>query len=182
MDKWLTASMLVLSGALTLVPSVRAETLMKFEGGIAVIPVVAGSAANVVRGVSPGGFPWVIEKFKARVEGDGDITVEGVGLVLAGGNSIGTAGPITLVAATLFCQISPGPAATFSSHSSGAHPLTADGNFKFKDTLSPVPPSPCTNPALLIRANNSTGPWLAGRPQTACYRQQSPGKTSLVSV
>lgn len=161
MDRWLMASTLVLSVTLTIVPSVKAETLVKFEGGIPVIPVVAGSAANVVRGVAPGGNPWVIEKFQAKLEEDGDINVDGIGLVLAGGNSIGTAGPITMVAATLFCQTSSGSPATFSSHSSRAHPLTTDGNFKFKDTLSPAPPSPCTNSALLIRANNDTGPWLA---------------------
>lgn len=161
MDKWMVAATLAVSVIVMMVPSVRAETLVKFEGGIPVVPVVVGPAANVVRGVSPGGNPWVIEKFKARVEEDGDINVEGIGLILAGGNSIGTAGPITMVAATLSCQISPGPPATFSTHSSGPHPLTADGNFKFKDTLSPVPPSPCTNPALLIRANNNTGPWIA---------------------
>jgi hypothetical protein len=117
--------------------------------------------ANVVRGVSPGGTPWVINKFEAKVEGDGDIKAEGKGLVLAGGHSIGSPDGVTLVAATLFCQTSPGPPATFSAHSSGAHPLAADGDFKFKDTLSPVPPSPCTNPALLIRATSSSGPWLA---------------------
>jgi len=161
MNRWLTASMLVLFGILMLAPSVRAGTLVKFEGGIGVIPVVAGPAANVVRGVPPGGNPWVIEKFNAKVEEDGDITAEGIGLVLAGGNSIGSADGVTMVAATLFCQSSPGPPATFSSHSSGAHPLAADGNFKFKDTLSPVPPFTCTNPALLIRANSSSGPWIA---------------------
>ena len=159
--RWLIGSMLALLGVLMLAPSVRAGELAKFEGGIGVIPVVAGGAANIVRGVSPGGTPWVINKFDARVEEDGDISADGTGLVLAGGNSIGTPDGVTLVAATLFCQTSPGPPPMFSAHSSGAHPLAADGDFKFKDTLTPVPPSPCTNPALLIRANNSNGPWLA---------------------
>jgi len=159
--RWLIGSMLVLPGVLMLAPSVSAGKLAEFEGGIGVIPVVAGGGANVVRGVSPGGTPWVINKFEAKVEEDGDIRVEGKGLVLAGGNNIGSPDGVTLVAATLFCQTSPGPPATFSAHSSGAHPLAADGDFKFKDTLSPVPPSPCTNPALLIRATSSSGPWLA---------------------
>jgi hypothetical protein len=146
--RWLIGSMLVLLGVLMLAPSVRAGGLAEFEGGIGVIPVVAGT-------------PWAINKFPAKLEGDGDIKAEGKGLVLAGGNSIGSPDGVTLVAATLFCQTSPGPPATFSAHSSGAHPLAADGDFKFKDTLSPVPPSPCTNPALLIRATSSSGPWLA---------------------
>jgi|SRR5215469_14773073 len=164
-SRWLIASMPVLLGVLMLPPSVRAGALAEFEGGIGVIPVVT-AGANVVRGVSPGGQPWVIKKFDARVEADGSISADGTGLVLAGGNSIGTPDGVTLVAATLFCQTSPGPPPTFSAHSSGAHPLAADGSFKFKDTLSPVPPFPCTNPALLIRANSSSGGWLAaGIPQ-----------------
>jgi len=161
MNRWLIASLPVLFGVLMLVPSVSAGTLVQFEGGIGVIPVVAGGAANVVRGVSPAGNPWVIERFKAKVKENGDIRAEGKGLVLAGGNSIGTPDGVTMVAATLFCQTSPGPPATFSAHSSGAHPLAADGDFKIKDTLSPAPPDPCTNPALLIRATNSAGVWLA---------------------
>jgi hypothetical protein len=159
--RWLIGSMLALPGVLMLAPSVRAGAPTEFEGGIGVIPVVAGGGANVVRGVSPGGTPWVIKKFEAGVQEDGDIRAEGTGLVLAGGNSIGSPDGVTSVAATLFCQTSPGAPPTFSAHSSGAHPLAADGDFKFKDTLFPVPPSPCTNPALLIRANNSNGPWLA---------------------
>jgi hypothetical protein len=157
----LIGSTLVWLGVLMLAPSVKAGELAEFEGGIAVIPVVAGGGPNVVRGVSPGGTPWVIQKFEVRVEEDGDIKVDGKGLVLAGGNNIGSPDGVTLVAATFFCQTSSGPPATFSAHSSGAHPLAADGDFKFKDTLTPVPPSPCTNPALLIRANSSSGPWLA---------------------
>src|SRR2546428_6109769 len=58
---------------------------------------------NVVRGVSPGGQPWVIRRFEAKVKENGDIRAEGKGLVLAGSNSIGTAGAVTMVAATLFC-------------------------------------------------------------------------------
>jgi hypothetical protein len=67
--RWLIGSMLVLLGVLILTPSVRAGGLAEFEGGIGVIPVVAGGGANVVRGVSPGGTPWVINKFEAKVEG-----------------------------------------------------------------------------------------------------------------
>ncbi len=162
MSRWLIVSMPVFFGVLMLAPSVRAGSLVQFDGGIGVIPVVAGGGANTVRGVSPAGNPWVIEDFKAKVKENGEIKADGKGLVLAGGNSIGTPDGVTMVAATLFCQTSAGPpAATFSAHSSGAHPLAADGDFKIRDTLSPTPPDPCTNPALLIRATNSTGVWLA---------------------
>lgn len=163
MNRWLIASVLVLFGVLMPPPLVRAGNLVEFKGGIGVIPVVAGGAANVVRGVAPGGNPWVIEKLEVRVERDGDIRAEGKGLVLAGGNNIGSPDSVTTIAAQLLCRTGP---ASFSAHSSGIHPLAADGNFKFRDTLSPAPPFLCTEPALLIRANNSLGVWIAaGIPQ-----------------
>lgn len=42
--RWLIGSMLVLLGVLMLAPSVRAGGLAEFEGGIGVIPVVAGGS------------------------------------------------------------------------------------------------------------------------------------------
>jgi hypothetical protein len=56
--RWLIGSMLVLLGLLMLTPSVRAGGLAEFEGGIGVIPVVAGGERtwSVVyhRAVPPG--------------------------------------------------------------------------------------------------------------------------------
>src|SRR5881409_3328446 len=95
----------VLLGMMIQAPSVLAETLVEFEGGIGVIPVqrVTANAAtgtadrNDVRGVQPGGAPWVIRAFKAKVKTNGDITAEGRGLVLAGTNNIGTSGGVPTV-------------------------------------------------------------------------------------
>ncbi len=153
MNRWLMVSMPVFFGVLMLAPSVRAGTLVEFKGGIGVIPVVT-AGANTVHLVPPAGNPWVIGKFEAKVKENGEIRAEGKGLVLAGGNSIGTPNNVTTVAVSLFCG-------SDVAHNSGAHPLAADGDFKFSDTLSPAPPDPCTNPVLLIRANGSGGPWLA---------------------
>jgi len=36
------------------------------------------------------------------------------------------------------------------AHDTGTVPLEANGDFKIDDMLSPTPPSPCTNPVLLI--------------------------------
>ena len=147
----------VVLGMMILAPSAIAGTLVEFEGGIGVITAdgifactpATGSTnctvnRNVVRGVSPGGQPWVIRRFEAKVKENGDIRAEGKGLVLAGSDNIGTRGGVTMVAATLFCG-------SDVPHSTGGHPLAADGDFKIKDTLSPTPPDPCTSPVLLIR-------------------------------
>jgi hypothetical protein len=80
------------------------DKLVKFEGAIGDIPVanVAGVAnpdgtfpdvtRNIVRLVNPAGQIWVISDFKADVKVDGRIRVDGRGLLLGGGNAIGTNG------------------------------------------------------------------------------------------
>src|SRR2546426_12044399 len=78
------------------------DTLVKFKGGIGVIPVSSAAGVanadgtfpdvnrNTVRGVNPPGQIWTIADLRAEVNVDGRIKVRGRGLLLAGGNSIGT--------------------------------------------------------------------------------------------
>ena len=67
------------------------KPVLTFKGGIGVIPLVSvtGCAAtppacvenlNVVRGVAPGGVPWVINQLKAQVFANGSIKVFGKGV------------------------------------------------------------------------------------------------------
>ncbi|HEX4928146.1 MAG TPA: hypothetical protein VFV74_09120 [Burkholderiales bacterium] len=136
------------------------DRLVRFDGGIGVIPVATATGdpltpvLNNVRGMAPGGFPWVIERLAADVRSDGRIVVDGRGLLLAGGAGIGTAGG-QAVHATLFC----GPAAAPSEHGSGAVPLEANGDFRIDDVLDPPPPSVCDTPVLLIL--NGGNRWFA---------------------
>ncbi len=168
MSKVLMVSVPIFFGVLILAPTVWADILVEFEGGIGVLTAdgevicpTGGTNCTVrrndVRGVQPGGQPWVIRQFKAKVKTNGRITAEGKGLVLAGSNAIGTAGGVNAVAATLFCAEVTDP----NGHSSGSHPLAADGDFKFTDTLSPAVPADCPTPTLLIRARTNTGQWIA---------------------
>src|SRR3989442_1703038 len=85
------------------------EPLVKFEGGIGATPAaIAGGVLviNTTRGVPPGGRPWVIESLRAEVKIDGRVSVDGRGLLLGGGDAIGTTANQS-VRARLFC----GPAA-----------------------------------------------------------------------
>ena len=144
----------------------RDNTLVRFKGGIGVDPIsnvtVSGSTTtvspNTVRGVSPAGQIWRIADLTATVNAEGRIRLSGRGLLLAGGNGIGTNGGAS-VFATLFC----GPAAGASASSSSLTgvPLEADGDFTINDTLSPTPPNPCTTPVLLIQTTGGTHPWFA---------------------
>jgi hypothetical protein len=149
------------------VSSVTADdTLVRFEGGIGVIPVSSGVGTgatatdvnrNIVRGVQPAGQIWVIRKLEAKVTTSGDIEVEGEGLVLGGGNNVGRATGQS-VFATLICET----AAPFTERNSdlAGVPLAANGDFKIEDVLEPPPPADCASPVLLIR-NVANSNWFA---------------------
>ena len=145
------------------------DSLVKFKGGIGVDPVsnvvvstatppVTTVSANTVRGIAPPGQIWVIANLDADVNTDGHISVRGRGLLLGGGNGIGTNGGQS-VFATLFCG--PAASATASSTTETGVALEANGNFAIDDVLSPVPANPCDTPVLLIRTTGGTHPWFA---------------------
>lgn len=152
MNKTLSACLLSLA-TLAPVSAIAADPLVRFENGIGVQPVTAGPAPNVVLGVSPGGQPWVISSLSADVSTDGRINVDGRGLLLAGGNGIGTNGGQS-VRARLICG---GVGGTVSD--SDLVPLGAQGDFRINGFLTPFPPAPCNTPVLLII--NAGSRWFA---------------------
>ena len=170
MKKNLFASILmVLIGGFFASSVIADDTLVRFEGAIGDIPVanVAVPAnpdgtfpnviQNIVRGVAPAGQIWVISAFSADVKVGGRIHAVGRGLLLGGGNTIGTNGNAS-VFATLICEATP-PFTQFSSNLTGV-PLAADGDFEIDDMLAPAPPAQCGSPVLLIRVVPS-GAWFA---------------------
>lgn len=142
------------------------DTLVRFKGGIGVIPVSSAPGPalvaetvnrNIVRGVQPPGQIWVIADLRADVKVDGRIRVDGRGLLLGGGNNVGGNANAS-VFATLICEA----AAPFVEHSTAPNgvPLEADGDFRITDVLTPAPPVECANPVLLIR-NAANQAWFA---------------------
>jgi hypothetical protein len=144
------------------------DSLVRFEGGVGVHPVsnVSGIAnadgsfpnvtRNIVRGVNPAGQIWIIADLRAKVKADGSIKVDGRGLLLAGGNAIGTNANAS-VFATLICEV----AAPFVERNTDAVgvALEPNGDFRIDGILSPAP-NGCASPVLLIRsAANRT--WFA---------------------
>jgi hypothetical protein len=134
--------------------SALAQNLVRFSGGIGVIPT--GSTNTTVRTVLAAGQIWVIQDLAADVKQDGRIRLDGRGLLLGSGNSVG-GNANQSVFATLFCANDGN--VPHSSNSAGV-PLEVDGDFRIDDTLSPAPPNPCTSPVLLIRSAGS-GSWFA---------------------
>jgi hypothetical protein len=135
------------------------DTLVSFNGGIGVDPVSNAGVSNVVCGVTPGGIPWRIGRLHANVQTDGHITVEGRGLLLAGGNGIATNGGQSVLA-ELFCTTTPSPCGTPSFTNATGVALDPHGDFQIDDTLSPLPSDPCTHPVLLI-ISATNGHWFA---------------------
>jgi hypothetical protein len=142
------------------------DSLVKFRGGIGVIPVSSAAGAanadgtspnvnrNVVRGVNPPGQIWVIADLRAEVKVGGRIKVRGKGLLLGGGNGIG-GNANQSVFATLICEA----AAPFTlRNTTSAVPLEPNGDFRIDDVLTPAP-FDCASPVLLIR--NPAGAWFA---------------------
>jgi len=80
------------------------DTLATFRGAIGADgvsgapgpgPVATSVNRNIVRGVQPPAQLWAIAAFRAEVRVGGHITVDGRGLVFAGGDTIGTALVVT---------------------------------------------------------------------------------------
>jgi hypothetical protein len=141
------------------------DSLVKFKGGIGVIPVSngVGQAAtaevvtrNIVRGVQPPGQPWVIADLRAEVTADGQIKVRGHGLLLAGGNGIG-GNANARVFATLICE-AVAPFALRNTILTGVA-LEPNGDFQIDDRLD-LAPFGCASPVLLIR-NAANAAWFA---------------------
>lgn len=141
------------------------QRVLTFRSGIGVGPVLSGigTAAtatdvnrNIVRDIQPSGFPWMIRELRADVSDTGMIDVRGKGLLVAGGDGIGT-NANQKVFVTLAC----GAASPFTTHSSTATGVALDpeGDFRITEALVPPPPAPCVKPALLIR--NLGGAWFA---------------------
>jgi len=160
---------LVFIGAFLASSGLADDTLVKFKGGIGVIPVSSAAGTqntdgtfpnvnkNVVRGVNPPGQIWRIADLTAQVKENGSIEVRGRGLLLVGGNNIGTNATAS-VFATLICEAS----APFTLHNTNLAgvPLEADGDFRIDDVLTPALPIDCASPVLLIR-NVANQAWFA---------------------
>jgi hypothetical protein len=114
-------------------------------------------AGNLVGNIGGGGQPWSTLGGEANVNlGSGRVQFEVRGLVLAGGNSIGTPDGINQVKGTIVCN--PGP--TQVAVDTPLVPLSAQGDAEFEGNLSSIP-TVCTpnNLAFLVRI--AADRWIA---------------------
>src|SRR5467141_3851272 len=119
-------------------------------------PIVGSNPGVTIAGVKSGGAPWVVNHGFAVLNDDGRLRADVRGLILP---NLGTAGPVTAVAASVVC----GDAVAATTDSV---PLSADGNAEIHAKLQV--PSPCLGTVVLIRAAAfngvplpAAGPWIA---------------------
>jgi hypothetical protein len=144
------------------------DVLFRFDRGTGVQPFRSSNGApvlNTVAGVAPGGAPWLISSFDAVIRKNGDIRARAEGVVLAGGDGIGTrAGPRQMVL-SLFCRnvpVPPAVSAPLITTPFNSEPVNLDENGDFEvrgkltDATGATPPLNCgdtsdNRPVLLIR-------------------------------
>ncbi len=115
------------------------------------------STGAKVNQIHAGAGPWTTRGGSARVNlTTGEATFDVEGLVLNGGNSSGTPGPINSVVGTLVCN--PGTT-TQAVLDSPATPLSSTGNADLSFRLTV--PSACANPVFLIRIPQAGLRWIA---------------------
>lgn len=173
----------VLVGSMFALPAAaddRQDTLFKFDGGIGSQPFRNQGGvpvSNIVAGVTPGGTPWPIAAFKADIRKDGSIRASAKGILLGGGDTIGTRGAPRQMAVSLFCRNAPvAPALTGAlqtvPYNSDFVDLDTDGNFRMNSALmnasGEMPTAACgdtaeNRPVLLIRTvtGGAPGSWFA---------------------
>jgi hypothetical protein len=113
----------------------------------AVVGIV--QAGNTVGNIGGGGQPWTTLGGHASVDLSASrVEFEVRGLVLAGGNSIGTPDNVVQVKGTLLCD----PGGANLTIDTVLVPLSATGDAEFSGAVAPIP-STCTqsNTAFLIR-------------------------------
>jgi hypothetical protein len=111
--------------------------------------------------VAGGGLPWTTQHGRAQVDLDkGRLRFDVKGLVLAGGNSIGTRSGIDMVKGTLVCDTNGSASGDSVLVDTDLVPLSPQGDAKFSGEVSL--PSVCLSEAdiaFLIRT--AGGAWLA---------------------
>ena len=106
---------------------------------------------------------WSTEVCSARVNlTTGSISFEVRGLVLAGGNDIGTPGPITQVMGTIVCDTEGKTNGNSALASTPLVSLSGEGNASLKGTIPTASLSLCTetNIAFLIQTSSGND-WIA---------------------
>lgn len=166
------ASMLLV-GIIFSLPATAEDSLVRFEGAIAVIPAAPTTPVNdpnipniqcqyrncALGSIPPTRYPFVIKGLSVDVKLDGRISVVGRGLLNAGGANIGTnksLGATISVFASLHCSDGSAGFDEYRSNdgSNQGVPVDLNGDFIIDGVLTGIPPAPCVDARFLLREGN----------------------------
>jgi hypothetical protein len=155
----------LVSGFLTAAPPMPTD-----EGGV-VSTLIGSSPGQSVGGVPSGGAPWAVSKAHVTLNGGGHLQLAVHGLILP---SLGNAGPVSEVSASLVCGGSGGTVVATTA----AVPLSTSGDAHTHEKITL--PASCIAPVVLVRAAVVNGTTLAQPPFIAVsgFSSSSKGKDS----
>jgi hypothetical protein len=107
-----------------------------------------------LHGVSPGGAPWVLKSGGVRLKRDGKLDLRVQGLVIP---SLGTAGPVTTISASLYCGADSN---TTAADTSQQVPISSSGDARIHDDSFTVPAT-CLAPVILVHPNGAATTYIA---------------------
>ena len=114
-------------------------------------------AGNLVGNITGGGQPWTTLGGRARVDlGASRVNFDVQGLVLAGGNTIGTPGAVVQVKGTLVCD----PGGANVTLDTALVPLSPEGDADFSGPIGPIP-STCNRSNVVFLIRIAADRWIA---------------------
>ncbi len=157
------AHLIVVGGLLLLIlpRTVGADETMQWQQIIGIIQAgnTVGSGSGKVTG---GGQPWHTTSGRAEVNlTTGDLQFSVQGLVLAGGNAIGTPGNVTQVKGTLVCDTTGTGDGDSTLVDTDLVTLSAQGDADFSDNVGALPDACVTAPNLAFLIRTASGAWIA---------------------
>lgn len=140
------------------------------DGGV-LSTLIGSSPGQSVGGVPSGGAPWAVSKAHVTLNGGGHFQLAVHGLILP---SLGNAGPVSEVSASLVCGGSGGTVVA----TTGAVALTMSGDAHIHEKITL--PASCIAPVVLVRAAvvNGTTPAVPPFIAVSGFSSSSTGKGS----
>jgi len=151
-----TAAIAVATTSLPALADKDKDNTVRWETIIGII-----QAGNVVAGVAGGGQPWSTLGGNASVNlANGKVDFEVRGLVLAGGNAIGTPATITQVKGTLVCDTD-GSAGGPVLVDTPLVTLSDEGDARFHGSVGALPAACTSEPDAAFLVRIGAGRWIA---------------------
>jgi hypothetical protein len=125
--------------------------------------IQAGNTVGTGSGqVAAGGQPWVALGGSAAVDlTNGEVQFLVQGLVLPGGNSIGTPGAVARVKGTLVCDTTGSLSGNSTLVDTPLVSLSSQGNARYAGQIGPLPAACLNSPNIAFLIRTAGGGWIA---------------------